>query len=294
MEGKMKSSERRRSNESLLAAVIVSCACEIFAQQGLAQNIESETDSEKITLQKTVMTREYNGQNVEVQERVVRPGDSVWRMLIQENNLPEKRFGGYLGVVRRLHPQLNTVAVLRVGEKIFVPLRPDEALASAPAAVKTEISRPASGATKDYTIKPGDYLTKLLREQLKITDEKTLLTYVKLTKDLNPEKKNWDLLQPGETIRLPDSGEAPRAPVVADRPPTPSDKKAAATVSTQPAPASATESKAVSEASPIIQPLAPPTVVPSKSLDYPREAAKENLSLINEVVASLGNEIQTD
>jgi len=81
----------------------------------------------QMTLRKSVQSREYQGKEIEGEDRIVGRGDSLWRILIQEKGLSEKRFQSYLVVIRGLNPRLKNLNVLRVGEAIFIPLRPDEA-----------------------------------------------------------------------------------------------------------------------------------------------------------------------
>jgi hypothetical protein len=52
-------------------------------------------------------------------------------------------------------------------------------------------------------VKPGEHLYQILREQLRLTEERKLAQYYALVRDLNPERKNWDTLLGGEIIRLP-------------------------------------------------------------------------------------------
>jgi hypothetical protein len=283
METKMKNSRFVGCIGSfLLTLIIFTCVGKIFVKELLAQ--ESEEESGQISLQKTVETREYNGKTVEGQERVVSPGDSLWRIFIQEKGLSDKRFGQYLNLVRRLNPQMKTADVLRVGEKIFIPLRPDEMLGYQPAlATKTKLAETGKGETKNYTVKQGDYLLRVLREQLGIGDEKRLTLYYNLTKDLNPQKKNWEILQAGETIRLPVVGETREPRNLAVRAPT--QPNPGSTGAGENAPTTAAENETAAETKAAIS--------PSINLDYTRQLARENFSLLAQVVESVGNEIQS-
>src|SRR4029453_10181312 len=62
------------------------------------------------------------------------------------------------------------------------------------------------GVTIDYRVKAGEHLYQILREQLKVSEERKVAQYYALVKDLNPERKNWDTLLEGEIIRLPTVG----------------------------------------------------------------------------------------
>jgi hypothetical protein len=163
----------------------------------------------EIRLRRTIGEREYKGRSIEGEDRTIASGDSLWRLLIEEKGLSEKRFSQYLVVVRALNPQIKNLDALRVGDVLFLPLRPDE-IVGAPFAARSETSKASlgkgaagKGATKDYRIKHGDHLHRVLREQLGIQGHRSMAQHDALVKDLNPEKKNWNLLQEGEVIRLP-------------------------------------------------------------------------------------------
>src|SRR5919198_372698 len=126
---------------------------------GFAQEPDQRNPAQ-LSLRKSVYTREYQGKEIEGEERVVGPGDSLWRILVQEKGVAEKRFRSYLVVIRGLNPQLKNLDVLRVGDTIFIPLRPDEELENENALAK--ITAPARnspmGKTVPYRVKSGEYL----------------------------------------------------------------------------------------------------------------------------------------
>jgi len=237
----------------------------------------------QMTLRKSVQSREYQGKEIEGEERMVGRGDSLWRILIQEKGLSEKRFQSYLVVIRGLNPRLKNLNVLRVGDAIFIPLRPDEAAASRSAkggAAEAARAPTPPGTTVNYRVKAGEYLYQILRDRTGIRDEKQLLDYYELTKDLNPQRKNWDLLREGEIIRLPavapaqeiaksDAAAAPQAKPLAE---------------VRPAQAAQTAQ------------AAPPAQVASPALDAQsvrRLPATENMALLAQVMESLGAQLQT-
>jgi len=202
MEGKITVSRRH------LVSVIAGAAL-LFPALSHAQSPASGSapaGESQITLRKNVQTRDYRGNAVEGEERTVGRGDSLWRILIQEKGLPEKRFRSYLVVIRGLNPQVKDMNVLRVGDAIFIPLKPDEVI-GAPSATSGSATvpqpLPTGGTTVNYRVKAGEHLYKILRDQLGVRDEKEAWRYYALTKDLNPEKKDWNVLFEGETIRLP-------------------------------------------------------------------------------------------
>ena len=246
-----------------------------------AESINPE--SGQIMLRKSIGEREYKGKTVEGEERRIAPGDSLWRILIQEKGLSSQRFSQYIVVIRGLNPGLSPNGALRIGDTIFIPLRPDEVLQlpNAPSERRAALAPPGKGATQEYRIRAGDHLYQILRERLGITDERQLAMYYSLVKDLNPQKKNWDLLVEGETIRLPVFADTAEARSLANRA-VPESKSGAGR---EGAAAGTSKPGAASEAPAI------PTVV---ARPLAQSVARENLALVSRVIESLGNEVQRD
>jgi len=203
-----------------------------------------EEGAAQLRLRKTpTKTRQYQRKTVEGEERVINRGDSLWRILIEEQGLSEKRFNRYLVIIGSLNPNLKKPDILQVGQTIFIPIRSDEILG---------IEVPAGkGETKLYRVKQGDYLYKILREQFGIQEKKEIRSTFEQVKGLNPGKKNWNILLVGEGVLFPTPGKT-----------------------------------------------SVPTAEPAKAmevvgLDYGRKLpVQENLQLLEQVMAALGNEVQ--
>lgn len=166
------------------------------------QSSARQEEAAQLQLRKTPLkTREYQGKAVEGEERVVTRGDTLWRILIQEKGLSEKRFGRYLVIIGSLNPHLKKPDVLQVGQTIFIPIRPDEILG-------IEVAGGKGGETKVYRVRQGDYLYKILREQFGIQEKKEIRSAFEQVKGLNPAKKNWNVLFVGESILFAGAGKA--------------------------------------------------------------------------------------
>ena len=253
----------------------------LLGAAGLASAQEKPKESppssqSEMRLQKSVNSREFQGRQYEGEERQIGRGDSLWRILVEEKGVPGHKFRSYLVLIRGLNPQVKNLDVLRIGDKIFVPLKLEDLGAGqqrADAVGQTDASR--SGTTVPYRVKPGEHLYQILREQLKISDERKLAQYYALVRDLNPERKDWDTLVGGEVIRLP--VEPSTAP-----------SQAAAT-GTKAAPKSvpetviATQPPAKNE-----QKTSAPAFDPRRTLTSP---AKENLPLFAKVMEAMGIEM---
>ena len=213
-------------------------------------------------------------------------GDSLWRILVDEKGLPGQKFQSYIVVIRGLNPQLKNLDVLRIGDKVFIPLRPDQVLEarkkSEPATNSSSAS--GSGVTTDYRIKTGEHLYQILRSQLKLADERKLAQYYALVKDLNPERKDWDTLVEGETIRLPTLGPTREAIAVVPKP-------ASGSTIVTPKVAAARASEAVIAPSPATEnkPVLPPPMDRQFALAAP---AKENMALLAKVAEAIGGQVQ--
>jgi len=179
------------------------CCALACTGSGSAQDSSAGGQAE-INLRRSAQSRPYQGREIEGEERQIGPGDTLWRILVRDKGLPGQNFRSYLVVIRGLNPQIKDPQILRVGDKIFIPLRPDQIpTASAGGEATVDRSNSSRGGTISYRVKSGEHLYQILREQLKVTDDRKVAQYYALVKDLNPERKSWDTLNGGEIIRLP-------------------------------------------------------------------------------------------
>ena len=252
----------------------------LSAAQESAQQT-NEAGSAEISLRRAIGAREYKGKTIEGDEREVRSGDTLWHILVREKGLAGERFKEYFVLIRGLNPQLTTPEALRVGDKIFIPLKPNEVLALQAASGESAEKVPmGQGKIQDYTVKPGEHLYQILRTQLGVLDERKLWQYFALVKDLNPQRTNWDVIETGETIRLPAAGGESEKGTLAS-------KTARAASGAEPVNVE-TQGAMIPRAA-----LKPTAAPPAIGLDYAqRLSARENVALIGMVAESLGNEIQ--
>ena len=285
MEGKMKILRFVRMVSILLLFLSLAMVIKIPAQESSHDRGQNETG--ELTLQKTAQSREYQGRDVEGEEKRVGPGDTLWRMLVKEKGLPEKRFSQYLVIIRGLNPQIKKIDVLRIGDSVFIPLRPDDLLGAPPVAAKADAQRSpvTRGAIKEYRVKQGEHLYQILREQLGISTDREVALYYALAKDLNPERKNWDALVGGDVIRLPFAGKSTEFAITERKGPAAIEsKQETGPIKAINPPSSVGQTKQDNSPKPIIL-----------SLDYAKQLpAKENVALLGQVVESLGNDVRRD
>jgi len=122
-----------------------------------------------------------------------------------------------------------------------------------------------------------------LRDQLKLTDHRKVAQYFDLVKDLNPERKNWDLLVAGQVIRLPVAGRAQETVATKSA----VDSNLAAAAKPEPAPSVIVDTKPRGE--PVI---APKPAAPIDRRATLRSPARENLALFAKVAETMGSQMQ--
>ena len=235
------------------------------------------TEAPEINLRKEVGVREFQGRQISGEERQIGRGDSLWRILIEEKGVPERRFRSYLVVIRGLNPQIKNLDVLRAGDKIFIPIRLDDVEGVTRRAEAGAVSTPpaSTAGTVNYRVKAGESLYRILRERFKLADERKLAQYMSLVRDLNPQRKrDWDTLYEGEILRLPAS-----------------DRVDSVQKDAGPGPAVASQGRGspVAGASPPKPQDAP---LQSSAEQMIRSAARENMDLLVKVVEATGNEVQ--
>ena len=199
-----------------IAAFVLAVAAVVWPWRAPAQEKPGAgQEAAQLELRRTLKTRDYQGQSVTGEERVVRPRDTLWRILVVEKGLPDKRFARYVFLVTQLNPNLKKADVLQVGETLFIPIQFDELLGQKSAAVQpppaAAIAPDGDAGTILYEVKPGDQLYKVLRTHAGIPSAE-MKNALARTKTLNPQKKNWDTLIAGEKLRLP-AGAAAAVPI---------------------------------------------------------------------------------
>jgi hypothetical protein len=251
----------------------------------------------EMSLRKSVITRQFQGREFAGEEREIARGESLWRILVEEKRLSDRQFHSYLIIIRGLNPQIKTLDVLRVGDRIFIPLRLDEAGQAGSSTMAAAAGRRQAtvGRTANYRVKEGDHLYRILREQLKLSDQRKLAEYYALVTDLNPGRENWDNLLEGELIRLPviePNVEIVKAETSAIEPGGGTARAATEVAggqpreSLRPLPSSSvvtSETAAKSQVAPALSPTAEQAI---------RSPARENMQLFARVAEALGSEVQ--
>lgn len=260
---------------TLFRFMAVIAACVTFPFGSWAQVSAPAADAPAMSMRKSVQEREFQGRKIAGEEREIGRGDSLWRILVEEKGLSRKRFQSYLVVIRGLNPQLKNLDVLRIGDKVFVPLRAGDFGEATPgtAAPAQPTTRPDSARTVSYRVKAGDSIYLILRQEYKLSELRELARYASLVKDLNPQRTgDWDTLREGEILRLP----------------------ALSAVATGGSAEVASRAEPIAADKRADSPAKVP-VTPASPLDRAQllgSAARANMPLLGSIAAAIGSEIQ--
>ena len=294
MEGEVRYAPLTRRRVAFLASVLIGISAAITMAQDKTPSARAEAP--EISLRKSINTRPYQGREVEGEDRQIGRGDSLWRILVEEKGISGKQFHSFVVIIRGFNPHVKNLDVLRVGDKVFIPLRPAQLLEDRSTEVAAgERTQPGSGTTTNYRVKAGEHLYQILREQLKLTEDRKIAQYYALVRDLNAERKNWDVLVEGEIIRLPVAGSVYEIPTTAAAPLASSRSSGAPTAMVEaktapvPGPIDESQAKSVIEPTPALT-IRPPAIIDRREvLRFP---AKENLALLAKVAESMGSQMQ--
>jgi len=292
MEGEVRDAPRLGKSAAILASALIAISAVFTMAQDKAP--AGRGDGAEISLRKSINTRSYRGQEVEGEDRQIGRGDSLWRILVEEKGVSGKQFRSYVVIIRGLNPHVKNLDVLRVGDKIFIPMRPAQLLEGRPTEGAPGETHPGGGTTINYRVKAGEHLYQILREQLNLTEDRKVAQYYALVRDLNPERKNWDVLAEGEMIRLPLAGRVYEIPTtVAVQAPSPwAGSTPSTTIEAKPATVQIVEAQ---QAKPAIEPIPALPTQPPATIDRRRvlrSPAKDNLALVTKVAESMGSQMQ--
>jgi hypothetical protein len=244
-------------------------------------------EAPEISLRKSVNTRQYQGREVEGEDRQIARGDTLWRILVEEKGLSGKQFRSYVVIIRDLNPQVKNLDFLRVGDRIFIPLRPGQLLEDRLPGEPRSAERSQPGATINYRVKAGEHLYQILRDQLKLTEDRKVAQYYALVRDLNPERKNWDALAEGEVIRLPVLGQPVGTPAIASAPVL--DAKVGAETPARLVPKAEVDGKLIGAPKAAPETKAPAIADRREPL---RSPANENIALLGKIAEAMGSQMQ--
>ncbi len=163
-------------------------------------------------------------QKVLTETHVVKPGDHLWQLLREKGLLDRKDLPEILSMLKRLNKDLQNLDMIQPGEKIIIPLKivplsgaagaeRVEAQVEAPVKTTPEVLRDLD--LENYTVRPGDSLTRVVSSRYNVPSDYLYGEYLQAIKRLNPTIKDLNRIYPGQTIHLPIySPQQVRSPII--------------------------------------------------------------------------------
>ena len=171
----------------VLIVIIVSAAL-------VYQPAAAKEDTAQITLKKTAVHHK------KLYTYTVKQGDSLSNIIKHIPGITEKNISNNYQLIKELNPNISDLENLEPGQSLVIPGKPvTETEEKATTAVSSKISFTKGNL---YKIKRGDTLFKIIRSQLKITENNIPKT-LRIIKSINPEIRNVNKIYAGKTIKLP-------------------------------------------------------------------------------------------
>jgi len=207
--------------------VFLICMILLFAWMLAPAWAEEGEKTYAISLTKTAgleegKVKKIGDKRVLVTPYVVGKGEHLWQILRKKRLLKMGKIGEVLSVLRKLNPALGNLDLIHPGQRVLIPLRivPVAGAGKSRPRIVEKIN-PADLKNlkiENYTVQPGDALTRVIEGRYGIPARKLYGEYLALVKKLNPNIRDINVILPGQRIKLPIySPELVRKPIIPER-----------------------------------------------------------------------------
>ena len=207
--------------------IFLTCIVFLFATALSPALAQEKEETYSISLTKTAGLNQGKIQKVKDKRVLASPyvvgkGEHLWQILRKKKLLKMGKIGEVLSVLRELNPSLGNLDLIHPGQRILIPLRivpvSDAGIGRAPVVEKMDLADLKNLKMEDYTVQPGDALTRVIEGRYHVPAQKLYGEYLALVKKLNPNIKDINVILPGQRIRLPIySPEVVRKPIIPER-----------------------------------------------------------------------------
>ena len=167
-----------------------------------------EKDTFSISLVQRATVKKTRGREVVYERHQVKKGDYIWKIMRQRGLLKKPDFTELYAAVKKLNPSLTNLDLIHPGETILIPLNivsvkgyeEGKELDQEPAKELIDLDE---ADLENYVVKPGDSLTKIIKNKFNLPSNFVYEDYLKLVQKFNPPLTNPDLIFPNQVIRLP-------------------------------------------------------------------------------------------
>ena len=167
-----------------------------------------EKDTFSISLVQQATVKKTRGKEVVYERYQVKKGDYIWKIMRGRGLLKKPDFTELYEELKKLNPALTNLDLIHPGQTILIPLNIVTAKASEKGkALDQETARELidldEADLENYVVKPGDSLTKIIKNKFDLPANFVYEDYLKLVQKFNPALTNPDLIFPNQIIRLP-------------------------------------------------------------------------------------------
>jgi hypothetical protein len=171
-----------------------------------------EEDTYTISLVQTAETdkeiRELDDKKILTETYTVKEGDRVWQIFRERGLLEKRELKDLLIALKRLNTSLTNIDLIHPGETLVIPLTiapigglPMHPVKEPPTPVSLEELKDLD--LKDYTIKKGESVVKIIKDLYDIPNQNLYNKYLKLVQRVNPDIRDLNQVYPGQKVRLP-------------------------------------------------------------------------------------------
>ena len=167
-----------------------------------------EKDTYSISLVQRATVKKARDREVVYEPYQVKKGDYIWKIMRRRGLLEKPNFNELYDEIKKLNPSLTNLDLIHPGETILIPLN----IVSAKGYEKgkeldqepeKELVDLDEADLENYVVKPGDSLTKIIKNKFDLPSDFVYEDYLRLVQKFNPALTNPDLIFPNQVIRLP-------------------------------------------------------------------------------------------
>ena len=167
-----------------------------------------EKDTFSISLVQRATVKKTGGGEVVYERYQVKKGDYIWKIMRQKGLLKKPDFTELYAALKKLNPSLTNLDLIHPGETILIPLnivsvKGYEEVKELDQEPAKELIDLDEADLENYVVKPGDSLTKIIKNKFDLPSGFVYEDYLKLVQKFNPALTNPDLIFPNQVIRLP-------------------------------------------------------------------------------------------
>ncbi len=167
-----------------------------------------EKDTFSISLVQRATVKRLRAREVIYERYTVEKGDYIWKLLRKRGLLEKPDLSELLSVLKKINPALTNLDLIHPGETVLIPINiiPVKGYGKVREVGEEsalDLTSLEEMEVENYVVRPGDTLTKIVRNRFNMPPDVFFQNYLHLVQKLNPDLTNPDLIYSNQIIRLP-------------------------------------------------------------------------------------------